>query len=115
MTNISTLKLSGAVHWVKTSRMRFWAFSYSIGDPCERSFQVMTYFIGVLLRSWRASLTGSAEMARPPWQGACRAGPAHGEDSLCRGYFLLNQPALQRIEGGSRPGGDTDLGVKALD
>jgi hypothetical protein len=49
MTNISILKLSGAFHWVKTSRMRFWAFSYSIGDPCERSFQLITYFIGMLL------------------------------------------------------------------
>src|ERR1700704_6144716 len=48
MTNISILKLSGAFHWVKTSRIRFWAFSYSIGDPCERSFQVTTYFIGML-------------------------------------------------------------------
>src|SRR4051794_11904831 len=24
--------------------MRFWAFSYSIGDPCERSLQVSMYF-----------------------------------------------------------------------
>src|SRR4051812_19932378 len=45
MTNISILKLSGAFHWVKTSRMRYWAFSYSIGDPCERSFQLIMYFI----------------------------------------------------------------------
>src|SRR4051794_20531201 len=95
--------------------MRFWAFSYSIGDPCDRSFQVITYFIGMLVRSWLASLMGSAAMARPTTQGARHVRPAHGEDSLCRGDSLLNQPALQRIEGGGRPGGDADLGIKALD
>src|ERR1041385_1102242 len=49
MTNNSILKLAGAFHWVKTSRMRFWAFSYSMGEPCERSVQVSMYFIGVLV------------------------------------------------------------------
>jgi len=34
---------------VKTSSIRFWAFSYSIGDPCERSDQLIMYFIGTLL------------------------------------------------------------------
>src|SRR5438477_12659601 len=48
-TNNSILKLSGAFHWVNTSSIRFWAFSYSIGDPCERSTQLITYFIGALL------------------------------------------------------------------
>src|ERR1051326_9501073 len=48
MTNNSILKLAGAFHWVKTSKMRFWAFSYSMGEPCERSVQVSMYFIGVL-------------------------------------------------------------------
>src|SRR5436853_2165668 len=49
ITNNSILKLSGAFHCVKTSRIRFWAFSYSIGEPCGRSDQVIMYFIGILL------------------------------------------------------------------
>src|ERR1041385_3358210 len=49
MTNSSILKLLGAFHWVKTSRILFWAFSYSIGEPCERSVQVSMYFIDVLV------------------------------------------------------------------
>src|SRR5579871_4267667 len=48
MTNSSILKFSGAFHWVKTSRIRFWAFSYSRGDPCGRSFQLIMYFIAIL-------------------------------------------------------------------
>ena len=27
----------------------FWAFSYSMGVPCGRSNQLITYFIGILL------------------------------------------------------------------
>src|SRR5204863_6496312 len=50
MTNNSILKLAGAFHWVKTSRIRFWALWYSIGDHCGRSVQVSMYFLGVLLR-----------------------------------------------------------------
>src|SRR5712692_10457933 len=49
ITNNSILKLAGAFHCVKTSSIRFWAFSYSAGDPCGRSDQVSMYFIGVLL------------------------------------------------------------------
>src|SRR3981081_1735319 len=49
ITNNSILKLAGAFHCVKTSRIRFWAFSYSTGEPCGRSDQVSMYFIGVLL------------------------------------------------------------------
>src|SRR3954451_9645078 len=44
ITNNSIMKLLGASHCVKTSRMRFWAFSYSMGEPCGRSFQVIMYF-----------------------------------------------------------------------
>src|SRR6266540_4768335 len=44
-TKNSILKLAGAFHWPNTSRIRFWAFSYSIGEPCERSNQLITYFI----------------------------------------------------------------------
>jgi hypothetical protein len=43
------LKFAGAFHWVKTSSIRFWAFSYSAGDPCGRSRQLIMYFIGILL------------------------------------------------------------------
>src|SRR5438874_4902086 len=49
MTNDSILKVAGAFHGLKTSRIRFCAFSYSIGEPCGRSFQVIMYFMGVLL------------------------------------------------------------------
>src|SRR5215210_5850145 len=49
MTNSSILKVSGAFHCVKTSRIRFWAFSYSMGEPCGRSNQLITYFIVILL------------------------------------------------------------------
>jgi hypothetical protein len=43
------LKLSGAFHWAKTSSIRFWACSYSIGEPCGRSEQAVMYFICILL------------------------------------------------------------------
>src|SRR5207302_3178664 len=49
MTKASILKLAGAFHGLKTSRIRFWVFSYSIGEPCGRSFQVIMYFIKFLL------------------------------------------------------------------
>ena len=29
--------------------MRFWAFSYSMGEPCGRSNQLITYFMVLLL------------------------------------------------------------------
>src|SRR5258706_7925871 len=45
MTNDSILKLAGVFHGLKTSRIRFCAFSYSTGEPCGRSFQVIMYFI----------------------------------------------------------------------
>src|SRR5713226_7832295 len=44
-TKNSILKLAGAFHCPNTSRIRFWAFSYSAGEPCGRSFQLITYFI----------------------------------------------------------------------
>src|SRR3954449_1888379 len=50
ITKKSILKLSGAVHCPNTSRIRFWAFSYSMGEPCGRSNQLITYFIATLLR-----------------------------------------------------------------
>src|SRR6478752_4528110 len=45
MTNDSILKLPGAFHGLKTSRIRFCACSYSAGEPCGRSFQLIMYFI----------------------------------------------------------------------
>src|SRR5205823_4617914 len=43
------LKFAGAFHWLNTSRIRSCAFSYSAGEPCGRSFQLIMYFIEVLL------------------------------------------------------------------
>src|SRR6476646_11165199 len=48
ITNNSILKLPGGFHCVKTSRIRFCAFSYSIGEPCGRSVHVSMYFNGIL-------------------------------------------------------------------
>src|SRR5437773_5051948 len=45
ITKNSILKLAGAFHSPNTSRIRFWAFSYSMGEPCGRSNQLITYFI----------------------------------------------------------------------
>jgi hypothetical protein len=49
ITKDSILKLAGAFHGLKTSRIRFCAFSYSMGEPCGRSFQVIMYFMNFLL------------------------------------------------------------------
>src|SRR5713226_10298950 len=49
MTKDSILKLSGTFHGLKTSRIRLCAFSYSMGEPWGRSFQVIMYFINFLL------------------------------------------------------------------
>jgi hypothetical protein len=49
MTKDSILKLAGAFHGLKTSRIRFCAFSYSMGVPCGRSFQVIMYFMIFLI------------------------------------------------------------------
>src|SRR6266403_1872118 len=45
ITKNSILKLAGAFHSPNTSRIRFCAFSYSAGEPCGRSNQLITYFI----------------------------------------------------------------------
>src|SRR6266851_8365015 len=57
ITKKSILKLPGAFHWLKTSRIRFWAFSYSMGEPCGRSNQLITYFIAILPERERNPLT----------------------------------------------------------
>ena len=41
-------RVPGAFHCPKTSRIRFWAFSYSTGEPCGRSNQLIMYFIWTL-------------------------------------------------------------------
>jgi hypothetical protein len=42
------LKFAGAFHLVNTSSIHFWAFSYSIGEPCGRSNQLIMYFKNIL-------------------------------------------------------------------
>src|SRR5438477_1067879 len=64
ITNNSILKLSGAFHCVKTSSMRFCAFSYSTGEPCERSDQLSIYFKGIL--PVRAEIPGTTVILDQP-------------------------------------------------
>src|SRR6185436_17818530 len=72
ITNNSILKLAGAFHWVNTSRIRFWAFSYSIGEPWGRSDQVSMYFMRCFrqtawtFRGWRSGLTPCASIGSYP-------------------------------------------------
>src|SRR5436190_6097748 len=56
MTNDSILKFAGAFHGPKTSKIRFCAFSYSMGVPCGRSFQVIMYFMIFLLSRFVTTL-----------------------------------------------------------
>src|SRR2546423_8790714 len=55
ITKKSILKLPGAFHRPKTSRIRFWAFSYSMGEPCGRSNQLITYFMAILPKEVKAA------------------------------------------------------------
>src|SRR5689334_6696614 len=57
ITKKSILKLPGRCHCPKTSRIRFCAFSYSIGEPCGRSNQLITYFIPILPERGKSSCT----------------------------------------------------------
>ena len=43
------LEIAGCLPLRKNFKIRFCAFSYSIGDPCGRSVQVSMYFIGIPL------------------------------------------------------------------
>src|SRR6478735_6647617 len=82
ITKKSILKLPGAFHWPKTSRIRFWAFSYSIGEPCGRSNQLITYFIGILLIVLVLGMLqagGEADLALEPL-GAKREGKLWAKD-----------------------------------
>jgi hypothetical protein len=45
MTKDRILKLAGVFQGLKTSRIRFCAFSYSMGEPWGRSFHVIMYCI----------------------------------------------------------------------
>src|SRR5690348_9633350 len=67
MTNDSILKLAGAFQGLNTSRIRFWAFSYSIGEPCGRSFQLIMYFILVLPPELQMVPSARRVAANPPF------------------------------------------------
>ena len=41
------LEIVGRLPLSENLQNAFWAFSYSIGDPCGRSFQLSMYFIGI--------------------------------------------------------------------
>src|ERR1700760_2858158 len=74
MTKDSILKLAGAFHGLKTSRMRFCACSYSAGEHCGRSFHVIMYFIILLLFricwGYGPLLTGRAQQLTTGNRGA---------------------------------------------
>jgi hypothetical protein len=107
MTNEWILKLAGAFHGLKTSRIRFCAFSYSMGDPCGRSFQVIMYciqltssFIGARVaglvvskvyarRHNRVERYGEECQAQRGNSTGCRSEPADYEESLS-----LSSPGL---------------------
>src|SRR5436190_2935805 len=75
ITKKSILKLPGGFHWPKTSRIRFWAFSYSIGEPCGRSNQLITYFIPILSERRNFLDASHASTAtRAECEGGLRAG-----------------------------------------
>jgi hypothetical protein len=100
ITKNSISKLSGASHCPNTSRIRFWAFSYSMGEPCGRSNQLITYFISRLLDELKSperllfgraiqGTDGQACDAAFAWSTAGgAAGPSaavlRGDWSLCR-------------------------------
>src|SRR5690242_14481363 len=62
----SILKLAGAFHWRKTSRIRCCALSYSMAEPCERSFHVIMYFMPFLYFQPLIVLTQQGASARNP-------------------------------------------------
>src|SRR5205823_3575033 len=74
MTNDSILKFAGAFHELKTSKIRFCAFSYSMGVPCGRSFQVLSHFVTICHGVYRDGLAighreawGKDTLARSDW------------------------------------------------
>src|SRR6185295_2736137 len=76
MTNTSILKFAGAFHGRNTSRIRFWAFSYSIGDPCERSNQLIMYFIHILLDQVDSLRSGPCLELLTTWRFGGAGAPA---------------------------------------
>src|SRR6266496_4246295 len=95
MTKDSILKLAGAFHGLKTSRILFCVFSYSMGEPCGRSFQVIMYFISfssIAFVTIHPSLTGVGG-------GACFTGLA----AVCATGILrdagLPAPTAERLSG----------------
>src|SRR5882724_657579 len=107
ITKKSILKLAGAFHWPKTSRMRFWAFSYSMGEPCGRSNQLSTYFMGnpdgggKLLDLSRAQGNNAPGKSHVGATGSRRSGvTCH----LPGGASRKMQPAAGRVESRGRGG-----------
>src|ERR1035441_2045598 len=86
-TNNSILKLAGAFHWPNTSRIRFWAFSYSAGEPCGRSNQLIMYFISSPLRSEQLDLEVGWRLPLAK----------HIQDSLL-GILILRRRTLRAFE-----------------
>src|ERR1019366_9221126 len=74
ITNNSILKLPGGFHCVKTSRILFCAFSYSIGEPCGRSVHVSMYFKVSSLPANRPTVILASRAHQPA--GGLPAGPS---------------------------------------
>src|SRR3990172_12035390 len=72
-TNNSILNPAGAFHEPNTSSIRFWAFSYSAGEPCGRSNQLIMYFIAILLIVLDLGTIAV-------WTGICPSSPAQTAD-----------------------------------
>src|SRR6478735_3080233 len=102
ITKKSILKLPGAFHWPKTSRMRFWAFSYSIGEPCGRSNQLITYFIGSFLKEGlsRGVADVSTQLSREAEGGSRRVA-----DLLSGQRCDIRHAVGVRLRGGRVPSG----------
>src|SRR5262245_21758133 len=90
ITKKSILKLPGAFHWPKTSRIRFWAFSYSIGEPCGRSDQVSMYFIGSFL-----DVNFNVGVGNEKRFSQCRLGR---KDYFSSNRVMAFSPALERSD-----------------
>src|SRR5579871_3394996 len=93
MWKVSILKPAGAFQGRKTSRMRFCAFSYSMGEPWGRSVQVSMYFIAISLRWFPRQLHPRAR--RSLWvQEDVQAGNAR----IVRPSSLLSGDVLRALE-----------------
>src|SRR3972149_1796568 len=90
-TNNSILNPAGAFHLPNTSSIRFWAFSYSAGEPCGRSNQLIMYFTAILLivlvlgttAVWTGTAAAQPQRAPPRVTSTPPRTPASG----CTGLF----------------------------